>query len=191
MFEYNFDLETELKIYRKVGNKNGFCNYSEWENYVLNKYGNKRYTESSLKNFLHYLKKNQRVIVSKKESWSSTIMPMVILIITILSTSVFSIIGVINNYNDAINTFTDEEFRKYSGYSVEMIYSALEQNLYSGMYFYIFAMIIVSFVIIAMIMLMTSKIGEYNLRESFYYDYIQIIKSIIENKKMDKYRKNR
>ena len=72
---------------------------------------------------------------------------------------------------------------KYSGYSVEMIYSALEQNLYSGMYFYIFAMIIVSFVIIAMIMLMTSKIGEYNLRESFYYDYIQIIKSIIENKK--------
>lgn len=39
------------------------------------------------------------------------------------------------------------------------------------------------FVIIAMIMLMTSKIGEYNLRESFYYDYIQIIKSIIENKK--------
>ena len=43
MFDYNFDLETELKIYRKVGNKNGFCNYSEWENYVLNKYGNKRY----------------------------------------------------------------------------------------------------------------------------------------------------
>lgn len=131
MFDYNFDLETELKIYRKVGNKNGFCNYSEWENYVLNKYGNKRYTESSLKNFLHYLKKNQRTIVSKKEGWSSTIMPMVILIITILSTSVFSIIGVINNYNDAINTFTDEEFMKYSGYSVEMIYSALEQNLYS------------------------------------------------------------
>lgn len=63
MFDYNFDLETELKIYRKVGNKNGFCNYSEWENYVLNKYGNKRYTESSLKNFLHYLKKNQRTIV--------------------------------------------------------------------------------------------------------------------------------
>lgn len=94
MFEYNFDLEKELKIYRKVGNKNGFCNYSEWENYVLNKYGNKRYTESSLKNFFHYLKKNQRVIVSKKESWSSTIMPMVILIITILSTSVFSIIGI-------------------------------------------------------------------------------------------------
>lgn len=62
-------------------------------------------------------------------------------------------------------------------------YSALEQNLYSGMYFYIFAMIIVSFVIIAMIMLMTSKIGEYNLRESFYYDYIQVIESIIENKK--------
>lgn len=96
-----------------------------------------------------------------------------------------------NNYNDAINTFTDEEFMKYSGYSVEMIYSALEQNLYSGMYFYIFAMIIVSFFIIAMIMFMTSKIGEYNLRESFYYDYIQIIKSIIENKEMDKYRKNR
>lgn len=64
-----------------------------------------------------------------------------------------------------------------------MIYSALEQNLYSGMYFYICAMIVVSLVIIAMIMLMTSKIGEYNLRESFYYDYIQIIKSIIENKK--------
>ena len=62
MFDYNFDLETELKIYRKVGNKNGFCNYSEWENYVLNKYGNRRCTESSLKNFLHYLKKNQRVI---------------------------------------------------------------------------------------------------------------------------------
>ena len=44
MFEYNFDLKTELKIYKKVGNKNGFCNYSEWENYVLNKYGNKGYT---------------------------------------------------------------------------------------------------------------------------------------------------
>lgn len=24
MFEYNFDLKTELKIYKKVGNKNGF-----------------------------------------------------------------------------------------------------------------------------------------------------------------------
>ena len=33
MFDYNFDLETELKIYRKVGNKNGLCNYSEWEKF--------------------------------------------------------------------------------------------------------------------------------------------------------------
>ena len=65
-----------------------------------------------------------------------------------------------------------------------MIYSALEQNLHSAMYFYICAMIVVSLVIIAMVMLMlmASKIGGYNLRKSFYYDYIQIIESVIENK---------
>lgn len=180
VLDYGFDEKEEWELYEAVGKKSQFHTYSEWENYVLRKYNNEKYTNASLKNFVHYLRKKQRVVLSKKESWSTAIMPMIILIITILFTSLFSVIGVINNYNNAINTCTGEEFMKYTGYSVQMIYEALEQNLYTGMHFYIIGMIIMTLIVISIIIIMSSILEQYSLKGTFYHDYIQIIEQIVE-----------
>ena len=178
--DYNFDKKKELKIYEQIGHKNGMKNYGEWENYIVEKYGRNKYTTNSLKNFVHYLKREQQKNINKKENWNSIITPLIVLVITIVFTAGYSIIAVINNYNDAINCLTDKDFLEYTGYTVKMIYEALEQNLYTGMYLYVFGMIIMIISILSIILIMTSKTEIYNLKLLFYKDYIEIIEKIIE-----------
>ncbi|MBD5504066.1 MAG: hypothetical protein HDR09_10085 [Lachnospiraceae bacterium] len=103
---------------------------------------------------------------------------------TIVYTFVFSVVSVINTYNNSINTLIDEEFLEYTGYSAEMIYEALEQNLYSGMLFYFWGAVIMIVAILLLLYFASNIIRSNNLKDEFYTDYIMIIQEIVEEQKV-------
>lgn len=181
MQPYGFNMKKEFEIYKNIGVKGQKHNYKDWEEYLVDKYNKETYKEKTLLNFIHYLKQEQRKVSRKKEIWKSIIMPLAVMIVTIVFTFLFSVVGVINNYNNAINTLTDDDFLKYIGYSVKRIYEALEQALYSGMAFYFWAMILMILFTCFVMVVMSSLIGEYNEKEIFYSDYIEIIEKIKED----------
>ena len=76
---------------------------------------------------------------------------------------------------------TDDDFLKYIGYSIKDIYEALEQALYAGMAFYFWTMILMILFTCFVMVVMSSLIGEYNEKEIFYSDYIEIIEKIKED----------
>lgn len=182
---YEFNINEELAIYSGIGEKeSSYHNYCEWHSYVCEKYGGSKYTESTLKNFLHYLKRERSIIVENKEIWGGCTIPFLTVFITIAYTLVFSLVNVINTYNNAINTIVNDEFMQYTGYSEKMIYKALEQNLFSGMKFYAFGAVIMSLAVLLFLYIVSFKIRYNNLKNEFYSDYIMIIQEIIEDQKI-------
>ncbi len=92
-YVYEFNINEELTIYNKIGNeKSPYQNYCEWYNYVYKRYGNSKYTESTLENFVHYLNHEKNIIMSRKEMWSGCIMPLFTVVISIVYTFVFSVV---------------------------------------------------------------------------------------------------
>lgn len=70
-YAYGFDINEELTIYSRIGEeKSPYQNYCEWHGYVCEKYGGGKYAESTLKNFVHYLKREKNLIMSRKEMWN-------------------------------------------------------------------------------------------------------------------------
>ena len=106
--------------------------------------------------------------------------------ITIVYTFVFSVVNVINTYNNSINTLIDEEFLEYIGYNPKLIYQALEQNLYSGMWFYIWGAFLMGAVVLMFLFFASVRIRSNNLKNEFYSDYIMIVQEIIEEQKSGK-----
>lgn len=185
-YAYEFNNKEELKIYSGVGGKKAlYQNYHEWHSYVCEKYGAGKYTKTSLKNFVHYLKREKNIIKSRKEMWSGCTMPLLTVLITIVYTFVFSVGNVINTYNNSINTLIDDEFLEYTGYNLEMIYITLEQNLYSGMRFYAFGTVIMILVILRFLLYASDVIKSNNLKDEFYSDYIMIIHEIVEGQRTE------
>ena len=181
-YAYGFNKNVELEIYSEIGGKTSpYQNYCEWHNYVCEKYGGGKYSESTLKNFVHYLKREKNLIMSRKEMWSGCTIPLLTVFITIVYTFVFSVVNVINNYNNSINTLVDDEFLEYTGYSPKLIYSALEQNLYSGMWFYVFGAVIMILVVLMFLYFASDMIRSNNLEDEFYSDYITIIQEIVND----------
>lgn len=184
-YEYGFNLAEELTVYSNIGQKkSSFHNYCEWHSYVYQKYGGCKYTEFTLINFLHFLKREKSRSAEKKEILSGCSIPFLTVFFSIVYTLVFSTVSVINTYNNSINTLIDEEFMQYTGYDAEMIYNALEQNLYSGMKFYAVGAFFVILTVIMFLCVIFDKIKDSNLKNEFYSDYIVIIQEIIE--KQDK-----
>ena len=186
-YAYAFNTDEELIIYSKIGEeKSAYQNYCEWRGYICEKYGGGKYTESTLKNFVHYLKREKNLIMSRKEMWSGCTMPLLTVFITIVYTFVFSVVNVINTYNNSINTLIDEEFLEYTGYNPKLIYQALEQNLYSGMWFYIWGAFLMGVVVLMFLFFASDRIRSNNLKNEFYSDYITIVQEIIEEQKSGK-----
>ena len=182
-----FDINEELTIYSRIGEeKSPYQNYCEWHGYVCKKYGGGKYAESTLKNFVHYLKREKNIVVGNKEIWSGCTIPILTVFIAIIYTLVFSVINVINTYNSAISTMVNDEFMYYSGYNAEIIYEALEENLYSGMKFYAFGAIIMSLAVLQFLYTVSFKIRDNNLKKELYSDYITIVQEIIEEQKSGK-----
>lgn len=186
-YAYGFDINEELTIYSRIGEeKSPYQNYCEWHGYVCEKYGGGKYAESTLKNFVHYLKREKNIVVGNKEIWSGCTIPILTVFIAIIYTLVFSVINVINTYNSAISTMVNDEFMHYSGYNAEIIYEALEENLYSGMKFYAFGAIIMSLAVLQFLYTVSFKIRDNNLKKELYSDYITIVQEIIEEQKSGK-----
>lgn len=80
----------------------------------------------------------------------------------------------------------NDEFMYYSGYNAEIIYEALEENLYSGMKFYAFGAIIMSLAVLQFLYTVSFKIRDNNLKKELYSDYITIVQEIIEEQKSGK-----
>lgn len=190
-YVYGFNADEELAIYRKIGEKKSpYQNYCEWHSSVYEKYGRNKYTASTLKNFAHYLNREKNIITSRKEIWSGCAVPLLAVFMTIVYTFVFSVVSVINTYNNAINTLIDEEFLEYTGYSAEMIYEALEQNLYSGMLFYFWGAVIMIVAVLLLLYLASDKIRSNNLKDEFYTDYIMIIQEIVKEQEVMRAKNN-
>ena len=186
-YAYGFDINEELTIYSRIGEeKSPYQNYCEWNGYVCEKYGGGKCAESTLKNFVHYLKREKNLIMSRKEMWSGCTMPLLTVFITIVYTFVFSVVNVINTYNNSINTLIDEEFLEYTGYNPKLIYQALEQNLHSGMWFYIWGAFLMGLIVLMFLYFAFVRIRSNNLKNEFYSDYITIVQEIIEEQKSGK-----
>ena len=186
-YAYAFNTDEELIIYSKIGEeKSAYQNYCEWRGYICEKYGGGKYAESTLKNFVHYLKREKNLIMSRKEMWSGCTMPLLTVFITIVYTFVFSVVNVINTYNNSINTLIDEEFLEYTGYNPKLLYQALEQNLRSGMWFYIWGAFLMGVVVLMFLFFASVRIRSNNLKNEFYSDYIMIVQEIIEEQKSGK-----
>ena len=113
-------------------------------------------------------------------------MPLLTVFITIVYTFVFSVVNVINAYNNSINTLIDEEFLEYTGYNPKLIYQALEQNLHSGMCFYIWGAFLMGVVVLMFLFFASVRIRSNNLKNEFYSDYITIVQEIIEEQRSGK-----
>lgn len=173
-------MDEELEIYRRVGDKDSSChNFCEWQSYVYEKYGENKYSVATLKNFMHYLRREKNIAIESKEVWSGCIIPLLTVFIAIMYTLIFSVVSVINSYNNAIYNTANEEFMRYEGYDAEMIYRGLEQNLYSGMKFYTVGTIIVGLAVLMILSAASSKIRNNNLKSEFYSDYIEIIQDMV------------
>lgn len=182
---YGFNINEELIIYSKIGEKESpYQNYCEWHNYVCKKYGGSKYAESTLKNFVHYLKREKNINMSRKEMWSGCTMPLLTVFITIVYTLVFSIVNLMNTYNNSVNTVENNDFFKYTGYSKEMVYRALEQNMYSGMWFYVCGAVLMVLAVLMFLSFASDKVRNNNLKIEFYSDYIMIIQEIVEEQKL-------
>ena len=183
-YAYGFDINEELTIYSRIGEeKSPYQNYCEWHGYICEKYGGGKYAESTLKNFVHYLKREKNLIMSRKEMWNGCTMPLLTVFITIVYTFVFSVVNVINTYNNSINMLIDEEFLEYTGYNPKLIYEALEQNLHSGMWFYIWGAFLMGAVVLMFLFFASVRIRSNNLKNEFYSDFITIVQEIIEEQK--------
>lgn len=184
-YAYEFNADEELTIYSRIGEKKSpYQNYCDWHSYVCEKYDRNKYTESTLKNFVHYLQREKNIITSRKEIWIGCAVPLFAVFMTIVYTFVFSVVSVINTYNNSINTLIDKEFLEYTGYSAEMIYETLEQNLYSGMQFYFWGAVIMIMAVFMLLYYAFNKISSKKLKEEFYTDYIIIIQEIVEEQKV-------
>ena len=164
-YAYGFDINEELTIYSRIGEeKSPYQNYCEWHGYICEKYGGGKYAESTLKNFVHYLKREKNLIMSRKEMWTP-------------------LVNVINTYNNSINMLIDEEFLEYTGYNPKLIYEALEQNLHSGMWFYIWGAFLMGLIVLMFLFFASVRIRSNNLKNEFYSDFITIVQEIIEEQK--------
>ncbi|MBD5504067.1 MAG: hypothetical protein HDR09_10090 [Lachnospiraceae bacterium] len=67
-YEYGFYADEELAIYSKIEEKkSSYQNYCEWHSSIYEKYGRNKYTESMLKNFVHYLNREKNINTSRKK----------------------------------------------------------------------------------------------------------------------------
>ena len=130
------------------------------------------------------MKREKEIITSRKEIWNGCTIPLLAVFMTIIYTFVFSVVSVINTYNNSINTLIDEEFLEYTGYSAKMIYESLEQNLYSGMLFYFWGAVIMIVAVLLFLYFASDKIRSSNLKNEFYTDYIIIIQEILKEQKV-------
>ena len=105
-------------------------------NHILTKYHSCNCTKNTLDNFYYYLNRELNSVKTSKDIWSNCIFPFVAIFLSVTMTFIFSIVGSINTYNNAINSIYDLEYMQQYGETYKSILNAFDQNLTSAMRFY-------------------------------------------------------
>jgi hypothetical protein len=184
MKDYNFDEKKEYKHYRKVGKKGTYKNYTEWDNYVRNKYKNVTYI--SIVNFDAYLKAKCDNCEIRRDTLVQTLIPFLILVIS-FSMMIPSVIeGItqrhINLLNDISGTYIENVEssknvnKKFDIFEVRVNREETNDKLISDS-------VNISFFLIIFSTSVYYFIHFYILKKiTFYKDYCKILKSMKEAK---------
>ncbi len=105
IYKYNFNFKQEFLIYNNIGKNNAMHkNYSEWSSYVQEKYSLKKYSRTSLTNFLHYLIGLRNSVEIQKDSRNNSLLPLISVALSMIMTFIFSLVNIIDNFNVNITT---------------------------------------------------------------------------------------
>lgn len=96
-------------------------------------------------------------------------------------TFIFSIVGSINTYNNAINSIYDLEYMQQYGETYKSILNAFDQNLTSAMRFYAVGAFFYNDRNLCFTLLSMS-IQHSNQKYYFYCDYMKIIEELLKSK---------
>lgn len=183
---YNFNFKEEYKIYNEVGKCNSnFHSYTEWHNYVYNKYNIYKHFPTVLINFKHFLIQECNNISYRKDIYVSNLIPFVSIIATIFATLTFSFLDMIHDYNSFVESTLTTEY-------IEIIKSTITsdiiiKNMYSTLITDIkFSVIIVFLITIFCYILFNSleyRFFPLSQKINFYNDYISIIDELIDENK--------
>lgn len=108
--DYDFNFKEEFKIYQQIGTNASCQTYNDWRNHILTKYHSCNCTKNTLDNFYYYLNRELNSVKTSKDIWSNCIFPFVAIFLSVTMTFIFSIVGSINTYNNAINSIYDLEY---------------------------------------------------------------------------------
>lgn len=100
--DYDFNFKEEFKIYQQIGTNASCQTYHDWRNHILTKYRSCNCTKNTLDNFYYYLNRELNSVKTSKDIWSNCIFPFVAIFLSVTMTFIFSIVGSINTYNNAI-----------------------------------------------------------------------------------------
>lgn len=174
---YNFDSEIEIRIYKDfcddlkdyvVINQGKLLNrYSNWEKYVVNNYENKN--KSELKEFLKYLTHKKRRVNDVDSLIHSLLIPLIISMLGSL------LISPMYNW---ITAFVNLEIS--SPDFVSYIWVAYFLKFIVKLIPILVLGVIFSKALEAMLKMIIKAVDESLDTRSFYHDYIEIIKQLIE-----------
>ncbi|WP_394523684.1 hypothetical protein [Lacrimispora sp. JR3] len=110
MEDYNFNEKEEYRLYKKIGKKGVYKNYTEWEKSILNKYVNISDTRYII-NFKAYLNKKRFQLEHRRDSLVQVLIPFLALIITLALTLPSVLEGIIqrndNLQSDITSTYLE------------------------------------------------------------------------------------
>ncbi|WP_313180709.1 hypothetical protein [Lacrimispora sp.] len=179
MKNYDFDEKKEYKQYGEVGIKGTYKNYTEWDNYIRNKYKNVTY--KSIINFKAYLKAKSDNYKNRRDTLVQTLIPFLILVISLSITFPSIIEGItqrhVNLLNDISSTLKNVESSKTIDKELEILEVRIKREESNDK--------LISYsVIICYILIIFSTIAYYLIhfyllkKITFYKDYCRVLESI-------------
>ena len=177
---YNFNFKEEFKIYKYIGYPKGrFRNYTEWHDYISNKYTTNIYSKTTLNNFLHYLIQQRNFVETENDVISNSQLPLISALISMIVTLIFSLLTIINTCNMSIANIWAGDKEAY-GYSDDLFSDILAQTLYSDMNLYFFCALLIICLGLIVFSIISIKINNNKNKYYFYCDYIEIIQKLLE-----------
>lgn len=180
-YPYNFNQKNEFSLYINIGKKTSiYKDYTMWHDYVYQKYSIYKSNPKNLTNFKHYLLQKKTLLTATSSIYTSSTIPLISIIISILITFIFSFISIVNNYNHDMFATLDKDYMIQLGYDLDMIISSMDQAFKSAIQFHVigtfFALLIGCF----FFLIVQDKIQALYIKTSFFSDYIDIIDKLLE-----------
>ncbi|WP_313185918.1 hypothetical protein [Lacrimispora sp.] len=178
---YNFNQKNEFFLYINIGKKTSiYKNYTMWHDYVYQKYSMYKSSPKNLTNFKHYLLQKKTLLTASSSIYTNSTIPLISIIISIMMTFIFSLVSVINNYNNDLFTTLDKDYMLQLGYDLDMIISSMDQTFMSSIQFHIVGTFLSLIIGICFFLIVQDKIQAIYLKTTFLSDYIDIIEKLLD-----------